>query len=159
MPEKIVELLAVIIDLKVFERCLNIANTAVKPRENPTIGKIEMLLRKGGKVDRIAAADLSLIQQKKTAGVPNLIREIASQLAFLGGKKNILSERGKVGNGKPQRIGPVFVDDVQRIGRIAERLAHFPALRVANNAGKVDLAERDQLFIPVSFFAVSSRHP
>ena len=50
--------------------------------------------------------------------------------------------RGHRGIGKPQRIGAVFVDDLQRVDDVAKRFRHLLALGVADKAVQVDGVER-----------------
>jgi len=44
-----------------------------------------------------------------------------------------------------QAVGAVLVDQVERVGRVAQRLRHLAALLVADDAGEIDVVERNPL--------------
>ena len=78
--------------------------------------------------------------------VPKFRREIAAFFDLFFVKANVLTARRDPHQPEAQTIRAVFVDQVERIGRIAERLRHFPALLVANDAGEENIVERNVVF-------------
>src|SRR4029077_15154202 len=56
---------------------------------------------------------------------------------------NVLSRRRDAHQTKSQPVRAVLVDQLERIGRIAERLRHFPALTVTNDAGEENVVKRN----------------
>ena len=82
------------------------------------------------------------VHQKEPAGIPHFIGKVAAYLNHIAAKMNILSERRDISHGKPERVGAEFRNQVERVGWIAERLTHFPALSVSYRTGKINVFER-----------------
>src|SRR5665213_2368192 len=84
----------------------------------------------------------------ETAGVPELVAEVAAQLDVLFIKQNILAERRGAHHAEAQRIRAELRDEVERVGRIAEALGHLAALLVADDAGEINILERHRIGQP-----------
>src|SRR6267143_356636 len=57
----------------------------------------------------------------------------------------VLPQWSEIENRETERVGAVLRDHVERVGGIAERLAHLPPLGVADDARKVDVPERHDI--------------
>jgi hypothetical protein len=79
----------------------------------------------------------------EAAGVPELVAEVLAALDPVLLEADVLALRRDRDDAEAQAVGAVFVDQVERIRRVAERLRHLAALRVADDPGEVDVAERD----------------
>ena len=82
----------------------------------------------------------------KTRDVPEFRRKVSAFLDLSFVEPNVLSRRRDAHQTKSQAVGAVFVDQLQRIRRIAERLRHFAALFVANDAGEENVVKRNVVF-------------
>ena len=112
-----------------------------KPQQNPAVIAREQL-----RADfslRLAALHLA-----EPAGVPQLVAEVPAQLDILLVEQHVLAKRGAPHGAKAQGIRPVLRDQLERVGRITKALGHLPALLVADDAGEVDVAER-QVALPL----------
>src|SRR5207249_1423711 len=79
----------------------------------------------------------------KARDVPEFRREVAAFLDLFFIEPNVLARWRDPHETKAQSVGSVFVDQLKRIRRIAERLRHFAALLVANNAGEENVVKRN----------------
>ena len=82
------------------------------------------------------------VHLREPAGVPQLGREVAVALDALGGKLDVASLRRHRRQREAQRVGPVFIDQLERIDDVAFRLRHFGAALVAHECVDVDGVER-----------------
>ena len=92
--------------------------------------------RTGG---RGACATLHLAE---AAGVPELVAEVAAQLDVLLVEEHVLAERRAAHGAEAEGVRAVFGDEFERVGGIAEGLRHLAALLVADDAGEIDILER-----------------
>ena len=76
-----------------------------------------------------------------TCRIPELRAEVAVALDPLHVELQHPAERGHRRIGEAQRVGTVFVDDLERVDHIAERLGHLLALGVAHQPVQIDCAE------------------
>ena len=58
--------------------------------------------------------------------LPDLVDKITADFDFFLVEQHVFSRRGQHGQRKPKCVRSVPVDDIQRVGGISERLAHFP---------------------------------
>ena len=79
----------------------------------------------------------------EAAGVPELVAEVLAALDPLLLEADVLALGRDRDDAEAQAVGAVLVDQVERVGRIAERLRHLAALRVADDAGEIDVPERN----------------
>src|SRR5213078_971866 len=77
---------------------------------------------------------------------PEFCREVTAFFYLFLVEANVLAGGRDAHQTKSQAVGAVLVDQLERIGRIAERLRHFAALPVANNAGKENVVKRNVVF-------------
>ena len=75
----------------------------------------------------------------ETAGVPKFVAEIAAELDVLFVEEHVLPERRAAHRAEAQRVRAVLGDELERVGRVAERLGHLAALFVANDAGEINV--------------------
>src|SRR6266436_7633070 len=78
--------------------------------------------------------------------VPKFGGEIAAFFDLFFVEANILAARRDPHQAEAQTVRAIFVDQVERIGRIAQRLRHFAALLVANDPGEENVVERNIVF-------------
>ena len=90
-------------------------------------------------VEQNAIAALHLAE---TAGVPELRAEVAAQFDVLLIEEHVEPERCAAHRAESQRVGAVFPDQFERVRRVAERFRHLSTLLVADDAGEVDVLER-----------------
>ena len=60
------------------------------------------------------------IHQNKARGIPNLIAEIAGGFDFFIGEAHVIPGGITCCKGKAQRVGAVFVDNLQRVDSVSE---------------------------------------
>ena len=77
----------------------------------------------------------------ETGSIPKLVAEIASELDVLFVKQNVLTERRGTHCAEAERVGTVARDEVERVGRIAERFRHFTTEFVAHDSREIYVAE------------------
>ena len=87
----------------------------------------------------------------KARDIPKLRREVTAFFDLFLVEANVLACGRDAHQTKPQAVGAVFVDQLERIGRIAERLRHFATQLVANNAGEENVVKRDVVFSLAGF--------
>src|SRR5260370_17893641 len=87
----------------------------------------------------------------KTRDVPEFCREVSAFLDLLFVVTNVLPSGRNPHQTKSQSVGAILIDQLERIGRITQRLRHFPAERVANNTDKENVAERNVVLDNLKF--------
>ena len=85
----------------------------------------------------------------KARGVPKLGREIAALLDLLLIERDVLPARRDPHQAKAQTVRAILRDQIERIGRIAQRFRHLAALLVANESREKNIAKRDVVFEPI----------
>ena len=75
--------------------------------------------------------------------VPKLGGEIATFFDLFFVKANVLTARRDPHQAKPQTVRAIFVDQLERVRRIAQRLRHFASQLIANDPGKKNVAKRN----------------
>src|SRR5262245_46267953 len=89
--------------------------------------------RHRGVVARLAA------HLPEAACVPELVAEIFSALDPLLLEPDVLTLRRNGNDAETQSVGAILVDEIERVRRIAERLRHFAADRITDDAGKINV--------------------
>src|SRR5687768_1928682 len=92
---------------------------------------------KGGVVARLPA------HLTEAARVPKLVAEILSTLDPILLETNILPLRRDGDDPETQTVRTIGRDQIQRVRRIPQRLRHLAPLLVPNDAGKINILERD----------------
>src|ERR1043166_5199095 len=82
----------------------------------------------------------------KPRDVPEFRREVSAFLDLSFIEPNVLSRRRDAHQSKSQAVRAILIDQLERVGRIAERLRHFAALAVANDAGEENVVKRNVFF-------------
>ena len=95
---------------------------------------------RGGRGDAVARADAIHLQEAR--GVPQLGGEVAVALDALLIELDVAALAFHRRQREAQRVGAVFVDQAERIDRVALRLGHLLALRVADEAVEVERLPR-----------------
>ena len=158
VPEKTVERLHGRAELKLGEAAVHLPRGGEQPLENGVIVGVEPAGREAreNRRERGVVARLPA-HLAEPARVPELVAEIFPALDPVFLKADVLPLRRDRHDPEPQAVRPVGVDQVERVGRIAEGLRHLPALLVADDAGEVDVFERnpplDRLARPHEFEA------
>ena len=80
--------------------------------------------------------------QHEPGHVPQLVSEVAGVLELLGTESGVVPRRRAVHQREPQRVGTDLLDRLERIDRIALRLGHLLAVRVADQTRQIDGMER-----------------
>ena len=75
------------------------------------------------------------------AGVPEFVGEVATLLNLFFVVADIGSLRGDAQESESQTIRPVFGNEVERVGRVAEGFGKFPPLAVADQSGEINVPE------------------
>src|ERR1017187_981154 len=134
-PEEAVERLRRFVEPVALERCSDVTDGLVELEQDPFV-----VARQESPVD--LALHLAPLHLAEAAGIPKLVAEVAAQLDILLVEQHILAERGAAHRAEAQRIGAVLGDEFERVGRVAQALAHLAAQLVADDAGEIDVAER-----------------
>ena len=116
---------------------LKIGRQLIEPRHD-----IEVVGRQPGRVRNVIAA-VAARHLAETAGIVEFVGEITTffDRAFVEAK--VGTYRRDAQKPEAQAVGAVFFHQIDRIGRIAQRLAHLAALQVADDRGEKHIAERD----------------
>ena len=93
-----------------------------------------------GRGDALRRADAIALEEAR--GVPQLGREVAVALDPLLIELDVAALAFHRRQGEAQRVGAIFVDQAERVDRIALRLGHFLPVRVADQAVEVERAPR-----------------
>src|SRR5213592_4387347 len=78
----------------------------------------------------------------EAARVPEFVAEVAAQFDVFLVEEHVLAERRAAHGAEAEGVGAVAGDELERVGRIAEALGHLAAEFVADEAGEIDVAER-----------------
>jgi len=99
-------------------------------------------------------------------GVPEFRGEVAPFFDLFFIEADILTARRDAHQAKAQPVGAVFLDQLQRVRRVAEQLRHFAALLVTNQAREINLPKWNVVFVAIRFSRPKleagnnhSRHP
>src|SRR5260370_414567 len=102
----------------------------------------------------------------KASSVPEFGREVAPLFDLLFIESNVLAAWRNAHEAKTQPVGAVLLDQLQRVGRVAERLRHFAALLITNQAREENIVKWNVVFITFGFARLEletrdnhSRHP
>ena len=74
--------------------------------------------------------------------IPYLIAEVASLLAQCFVEEDVVACRGREHHPHADSVSAEFVDEIQRIRRVAQRLGHLASYLVTDNAGEIDILKR-----------------
>ena len=77
---------------------------------------------------------ISQIHHDKSGCIPYLVGEVAARLHSLPVEAHIIARRVACHERHAQRVRAVFVDDLDGIDAVAERLAHLASLRVSHQS-------------------------
>ena len=100
-------------------------------------------LRRGQLLDPRAGSRLQLfeIEENESRGVPDLVGEGAIAEDALFAQRNVGAGRGHHRQREAQRVGAVFLDQLQRVHDVAARLGHLHAFGIAHQRVQVERAE------------------
>ncbi len=144
VPEELVHRPRHAVHLKGGEGGVHLACGGVEPGENPAVGEVAVV-----QVDPAGGrrfAGLVPVHQKKAAGVPDLVREVAADFVFIHRIDDVLPQRRKEEHREPHGVGPVLRNEVERFRGIAEGFRHLPAAIVAHDAGEIHVAKGNVVF-------------
>ena len=77
----------------------------------------------------------------EAVGVPDFRAEVASLLDHRLVVEDVVAGRRAEQHSQADGVGPVLLNQFERVGRVAQGLAHLAAQFVANDAGEIDVAE------------------
>src|ERR1019366_5104007 len=129
-PEEAVERLRRLIEAILGEGSGNVAYGLVELEQDP-------LVVAGQERPVDLALHLAPLHLAEAAGIPKLVAEVAAQLDILLVEHHILSEPRAAHRAEAQRIGSVPGDEFQRVGRVAQALAHLAAQLVPDDASEI----------------------
>ena len=86
----------------------------------------------------------------EAAGVPQLVAEVAAKLDVFFVEQHVEAKRRAAHRAKAQGIRAILGNQLQRVGRVAQALRHLAPLFVANDAGEIDVAERQIALVLVA---------
>src|SRR5206468_1167054 len=99
----------------------------------------------------------------KAHNVPEFCRKVAAFFDLFFVEPNVLPSRRDVHHAKTQTVGAIFVDQLEWIRRITERLRHLPPQLVANQASEQNVVKWNVVFDLFSFagleFEAGDDHP
>src|SRR5437667_2562116 len=83
--------------------------------------------------------------------VPEFCRKVAAFFDLFFVETNVLPSRRDAHHAKTQTVGAIFVDQLEWIRRITERLRHLPPQLVANQASEENVVKWNVVFDLFSF--------
>src|ERR1035437_9943488 len=143
VPEKFIERGGGFAELVFVQRDGDFADGGGELEQNPFVirgeqGAFDPALNfkyDGRGVRRCARGGRAPLYLAETAGVPELVAEIAAEFHVLLVEEHVLAERRAAHGAEAEGVRAVLGDEFERVGRIAERLRHLAALLVADDAG------------------------
>src|ERR1019366_10681101 len=87
----------------------------------------------------------------KTRRVPKFGREIAALYDLFFIEANVLAARRNAHQAESQTVRAVFVDQLERIRRVAQRFRHLPTLLIPNQSREKNVAEWNVVFDAIGF--------
>src|SRR5947207_12942928 len=85
----------------------------------------------------------------QTRSIPELGREIAALLDLFFVVSNVLTTRCDAHQTEPQTVGATFINQLEQIRRVAERLRHLSPGSVPKQAREINPASRQLVFVPL----------
>ncbi len=82
----------------------------------------------------------------KARGIPKFCRKVSAFFDLFFIEADVLTARRDAHETKAQPVGAILVDQLQRVGRVAERLRHFAALLVTNQAREKNIVKWNVVF-------------
>ena len=144
VPEKSVERLHRRTEFEFNETPFHLARRREQALKNGVVVRVKFLRREARQnrrersvVSRLAA------HLAEPARIPQLVTKILTTLDPVFLKTDVLPLRRDRHDAEAQAIGTVGSDEIERVGRVAEGLRHLAALLVANDAGEVNMLERN----------------
>ena len=140
VPDEIVELLLRLTQFEGRQGAVHVSGNPVQQADNPAVFPVFQVWQ----VPPARQVVLTLQgSNNKAGGVPDLVGEVAGGLQLALGDAKVIARGGAGGQGEPESVGAVAVDEVQGVHGVAPGLAHFVAVGVANKAVEVHGAEGD----------------
>ncbi len=133
VPEESVHCHQGLVDAEFLHQVGDLGHGGVEARAEPAHGQRRHLVgtRRG----------VFLPAAHQAEGIPYLIAEVAALLAEALVKHDIVAGRGGEHHAHAHTVGAVAVDEVERVGGVAQRLRHLAAEIVAHDAGEIHVAE------------------
>ncbi len=135
-PDELVAGVRGVVEAELLEGGGDAARGFRKLRDDPAVDREPV--RRGIEALRVAA----LVHLAEARRVPDFRREIAVALEPPLRHLHVAALRTERGEREPQRVGAVFLDEVERVERVAPRLRHLGALGVAHHAVQEHVMER-----------------
>ena len=136
IPDEIVELLNGDSELESLKIIGNLFDEVVIEAEHPLILERKLI----GQTRFFGAVE---VHKDKACGVPELVRKVAARFDLFVGISHVVSGAVAVGKSEAQGICAVFVNDLERIDAVAERLRHFSAQLIADESVDEDGIKRN----------------
>ena len=102
----------------------------------------------------------------QTRDIPELCGKIAAFFDLLFVEPNVLTTWRDAHQTKSQAVGAIFLNQLERIRRVAQRLRHLSPELVTNQAREINMTKRNIVFIAVGFARLElkprdnhARHP
>jgi len=97
------------------------------------------------------------IADVEAGGVPDFVGKVAVRFDARDAEFHVVAGRAAGEQAEAQRIGAVFVDQIQRIHYIAEALAHLTTRFVAHEAVQIDGVERPVNLMPIMIMRATQK--
>ena len=125
LPDEVVDLLYGDAQLELLHIFRDFRRQHIDLVEHPAI-----LQSQGTLLDLLRNLRRVQIHQDEPGGVPHLIGKIPAGLHALPVETHVVARRISGHQRQPQGIGPVFVDNLQRINAVTQRFAHLTPQRI-----------------------------
>ena len=125
-PREVVDLVGGHAEVAVLHVGAHLGHGLVQPGKNPLVRQLQKR-----RVDGFAGLR---VHQHKARGVPHLVGEVAGAFHLLVGVAGVVAGADAHGQREAQRVGPILVDDLQRVHAVSEALGHLAALCIAHQA-------------------------
>ena len=149
VPHEVIERVGELVEPIGFDGGVGVADGGGQAGEYPPVG--EVILR----IDLAPRGHPLQVHQREARGVPELVAEVSPDVELGGGvglspvgerhlldrHADVLGLGGHGGEGESQGVGPVGVDDVQRVDPVAQALGHLAALSVLDHGVDEHVAE------------------
>ena len=140
-PEEVAQDLGGPVDAKRVELLVHAPHGVLLARQDPPVLEVQIVGHLRDRQDRF----VSEAHQRKASGVPQLVDEVAPRgergFQVLVVETDVGADPCTGDHREAQRVGPVQLDDLQRVDTVAEGLGHLAPLDITHGAVEVDARE------------------
>ena len=136
IPDKIMNFLHCYAEFVFIHILCHIFRDCVCARDNPPVNRHQI------RGIRLAKRNIVQIHQNKTGCIPHLVGEITARLHAFSVKTHVVAGSIACHKCQAKRIRAIFLNHLERIDSVSERLAHFPSEGIADQAVDQHRVER-----------------